>query len=318
MGSLAFVALARTAWMIVNDSENPNGRLLLPIKNNISADTSGLAYTIESTLAAAPTIHWSKDAVKLPADARFAGACSIGRPDDERQRAIQWLQNYLSSGPKPTTEIKRAAEAHGFSYGTLLRLPRSRLPRHPRRLELPLALETTRPDMRKSPRRSFAHLGISMTQSRVFSFPPNPFLPPLTPDTRHPTPNSPCPPASPVSSRSCPPSPSSCRPPARAAVSRQDDHTRSRSRISTVGPSGSIRPKSSLNRTDVKQVIAVVAPEDREHFDMKFSANVVILGVEVIGRRRIAGRLRPECARSGEARHRLRRHPRCGPALHRR
>ena len=53
MGSLAFVALARTAWMIVNDSENPNGRLLLPIKNNISADTSGLAYTIESTSAAA-------------------------------------------------------------------------------------------------------------------------------------------------------------------------------------------------------------------------------------------------------------------------
>ena len=122
MGSLAFVALARTAWMIVHDSENPNGRLLLPIKNNISADTSGLAYTIESTSAAgAPTIHWSKDAVNLSADTRFTGARSIGRPDDERQRAIQWLLNYLSSGPKPTTEIRRAAEAHGFSYGTLRR-----------------------------------------------------------------------------------------------------------------------------------------------------------------------------------------------------
>ncbi|MGC3970041.1 MAG: 2-C-methyl-D-erythritol 4-phosphate cytidylyltransferase [Pirellulales bacterium] len=37
-----------------------------------------------------------------------------------------------------------------------------------------------------------------------------------------------------------------------------------------------------LARDDVKQLIVVVAPEDREEFDSKFAANVMILGIEVV------------------------------------
>ena len=37
-----------------------------------------------------------------------------------------------------------------------------------------------------------------------------------------------------------------------------------------------------LNRDDVKQVILVISPEDREEFDNKFAANVMILGIEVV------------------------------------
>lgn len=37
-----------------------------------------------------------------------------------------------------------------------------------------------------------------------------------------------------------------------------------------------------LHRDDVKQTIVVVAPEDREDFDFKFSSNVAILGIEVV------------------------------------
>ncbi|HEX4150276.1 MAG TPA: 2-C-methyl-D-erythritol 4-phosphate cytidylyltransferase [Pirellulales bacterium] len=37
-----------------------------------------------------------------------------------------------------------------------------------------------------------------------------------------------------------------------------------------------------LHRQDVKQVLIVVAPEDREYFDFKFSSNVAILGIEVV------------------------------------
>ncbi len=37
-----------------------------------------------------------------------------------------------------------------------------------------------------------------------------------------------------------------------------------------------------LNRDDVIQVILVIAAEDREYFDFKFSANIAILGIEVI------------------------------------
>ena len=37
-----------------------------------------------------------------------------------------------------------------------------------------------------------------------------------------------------------------------------------------------------LNRDDVKQVLIVITAEDRETFQMKFGANVAILGVEVV------------------------------------
>jgi len=37
-----------------------------------------------------------------------------------------------------------------------------------------------------------------------------------------------------------------------------------------------------LNRKDVKQVIVVISPEDREEFMGKFGANVMILGVDVV------------------------------------
>jgi 2-C-methyl-D-erythritol 4-phosphate cytidylyltransferase len=36
-----------------------------------------------------------------------------------------------------------------------------------------------------------------------------------------------------------------------------------------------------LNRSDVKQVIVVVSPDDREEFSRKFGANLAIMGVEV-------------------------------------
>jgi 2-C-methyl-D-erythritol 4-phosphate cytidylyltransferase len=37
-----------------------------------------------------------------------------------------------------------------------------------------------------------------------------------------------------------------------------------------------------LNRDDVKQLILVIDPDDREAFDAKFAANVAILGIEVV------------------------------------
>jgi 2-C-methyl-D-erythritol 4-phosphate cytidylyltransferase len=37
-----------------------------------------------------------------------------------------------------------------------------------------------------------------------------------------------------------------------------------------------------LHRDDVKQVLIVISPEDREDFDFKFSSNVMILGIDVV------------------------------------
>jgi 2-C-methyl-D-erythritol 4-phosphate cytidylyltransferase len=37
-----------------------------------------------------------------------------------------------------------------------------------------------------------------------------------------------------------------------------------------------------LARKDVKQVIVVISPEDREYFNFKFASNVAILGIEIV------------------------------------
>ncbi len=37
-----------------------------------------------------------------------------------------------------------------------------------------------------------------------------------------------------------------------------------------------------INRDDVRQVILIISPEDREAFDAKFAANVAILGIQVV------------------------------------
>ncbi len=37
-----------------------------------------------------------------------------------------------------------------------------------------------------------------------------------------------------------------------------------------------------LHRDDVKQLILVISPEDREYFNFKFSSNVAILGIDVV------------------------------------
>lgn len=37
-----------------------------------------------------------------------------------------------------------------------------------------------------------------------------------------------------------------------------------------------------LNRDDVKQVLVIISPEDREDFHMRFGANVAIMGIEVV------------------------------------
>ncbi len=70
-----------------------------------------------------------------------------------------------------------------------------------------------------------------------------------------------------------------------------------------------------VNRDDVKQMIVVISPDDREYFQFKFAANTTILGIDVVeGGAERADSVAKALAHV-EARHRLRVHSRRGPAL---
>jgi hypothetical protein len=122
MGSLAFVAAARAVWMLSRDATDCNKRLMLPLKNNLAPDVGGLACLVESSPdGRVPILRWLPEPVTQAIDDLLGGARLPGRPDDERQHAVQWLRERLARGPRPTRDIHQEADAHGLSRRTLRR-----------------------------------------------------------------------------------------------------------------------------------------------------------------------------------------------------
>jgi putative DNA primase/helicase len=123
IGSLAFTAAARAAWLVAKDPHHPERRLMLPIKNNLAQCDHGLAFTIESDpLDRVPTLAWSAEPVALaPDDALNPTKEPAPRPRPELDDAIRWLQGALAEGATRSRKIEVAAEAHGISLITLRR-----------------------------------------------------------------------------------------------------------------------------------------------------------------------------------------------------
>ena len=128
MGSLAFVAAARAAFVVSRDPDDKDGRrrFFLPVKTNLSPDESGLAYHLEPKGDTAVVV-WEPGAVHVDVDLAL---CNANRDDrgaaDDTQRATpaldeckDWLMDYLSNGPRPVKEIRSAARRDGLSWRTL-------------------------------------------------------------------------------------------------------------------------------------------------------------------------------------------------------
>ena len=126
MGSLAFVAAARAVWAVGPDraqaasAEAPGRRLFLPVKCNLAAASTGLAYRVVPSAddPDVPRMAWEDGAVPLTAE--DALGVSAGRPS-RRDTAAKWLEGLLTRGPLAVTDVERMAVAAGFSVPTLRR-----------------------------------------------------------------------------------------------------------------------------------------------------------------------------------------------------
>ena len=120
MGSLAFVAAARSAWMITKDRHDPQRRLLLPMKNNLGNDVGGMAYTIVPRRdGGGAVVEWSDEDVRVSCDE--PASANPSRIPNDRQKACRWLAELLADGPLPTTDVHQAAAANGFSLTNIRR-----------------------------------------------------------------------------------------------------------------------------------------------------------------------------------------------------
>jgi putative DNA primase/helicase len=122
LGSLAFVAASRAAWLVCRDPADEDRRLFLPLKNNLDGERRGLAFRIESRGERGdPFVNWEEEEVTLTADTALRPPRPLGRPSYEANEACEWLKVFLADGPQPAAELRELAEADGISYATLRR-----------------------------------------------------------------------------------------------------------------------------------------------------------------------------------------------------
>ena len=118
LGSIAFVAAARTAWCVVADPEDEDRRLMLPQKNNLS-DAPGMAFRLRPTTAEGcevAAVDWEPEPVRLRLDDLDAG----DRDASAFEEAEEWLRSKLTE-PIPAEDLIKSARKDGISEKTLRR-----------------------------------------------------------------------------------------------------------------------------------------------------------------------------------------------------
>ena len=124
MGSMAFVAAARAAYAVTKDKDDPSGvrRLVLPIKNNLGNDQTGLAYSLDSTfsLNRQPVVRWEPEPVEISADEALRPRVQERDEDSgELGEAQRWLLDILGGGPVAAKLVMERARKDGISKRTL-------------------------------------------------------------------------------------------------------------------------------------------------------------------------------------------------------
>lgn len=123
-GSLAFVAAARAVYAVLKDPNDPQRRLILPVKNNLAPDSSGVAYAIGTADNSAPVVEWEPEPVTITAEQALAPA-EADEERSERDDAADWLRDALAEGSRRVPELMKDARAYGFSERTMQRARRA-------------------------------------------------------------------------------------------------------------------------------------------------------------------------------------------------
>lgn len=118
LGSGAFVHVARIELRVVEDPEDSDRRLLLPVKNNLAA-APGLAYRIETAANGAGFAVWEEGTVDR--SIHEVESDSDGEDRSALEEAVEWLAMFLSDGAVKAAEAKKQARSEGITERTLKR-----------------------------------------------------------------------------------------------------------------------------------------------------------------------------------------------------
>jgi putative DNA primase/helicase len=119
-GSIAFVAAARSAYLIIEDPQDENRRLFLQAKNNLGPKGKGLAFRVEQRLIpgdiVASNISWDTDHVTASVDEALSASESRGNNEGRsgKDEAADFLRGLLTAEGIAVLEIEREAREAGL------------------------------------------------------------------------------------------------------------------------------------------------------------------------------------------------------------
>lgn len=127
MGSIAFTALARSAWAFIEekdgDGKATGRKLMARIKQNITAPVDALAYRLVGVDVAeninAPRVEWDGVVLGSADDVLMGGQAKKPKGPTKTDAAAIFLIARLSEGPVAASEIQEAAKEAGYSKNTL-------------------------------------------------------------------------------------------------------------------------------------------------------------------------------------------------------
>jgi hypothetical protein len=122
-GSLAYVAIARTVFLAIEEPETDR-RLLVPVKNNLAALAPGIGYRLAQTIIGnnivASHVIWDSAPVTVTANEALAAAADIASRGAMAE-AKEFLREELSEGPVEVAALLARAEAAHIAERTLRR-----------------------------------------------------------------------------------------------------------------------------------------------------------------------------------------------------
>ena len=122
IGSIAFVAVCRYAMLVAPDPVGAGRCVLAPVRHSLAPSQSSLAYRITAGPTGQPALEWLGP-TGLSADQLLTGAALHRR--GPRDRAAEFLEQYLADGPRPSSEVWAAARKAGLCERTVQRAKRA-------------------------------------------------------------------------------------------------------------------------------------------------------------------------------------------------
>ena len=117
LGSVAFTAAARCVWGVAQDEDDPERKVFIPMKHNLTAKAvAGLEFFVESGRNGEAAIRWGEPVNVVAEEAMTDRGM---RPQVQREKAKRIIVKLLGRGAKLATEVMEECGMEEISQGTI-------------------------------------------------------------------------------------------------------------------------------------------------------------------------------------------------------